>query len=131
MQENQVIQQTQAAEVTFLIPSTKELGKLKEMEENFSLTLKYKTAEDWAILKDQELRCFFMGMKDIPNENGEVVKCGVFVTEKECFIAGPLTLVEAVKNLPIKTPIAIIFKGKKKNATTDGATMLFEVKTLL
>ncbi len=117
-------------EVTFFIPNTEELGKLREMEQDFSLTMKYKTADDWASIKDEELRCFFMGMKDIPNENGESVNCGVFVTEKECFIAGGMTLVDAVKNLPPQTPIAIIYKGKKKNATTDGQTMIFEVKTL-
>lgn len=122
---------TQATtEVAAIIPKPAELGQLKAMNTEFSLTMKYKTADDWASIKDTELRCFFMGMKDIPNENGELVKCGVFVTESECFIAGPMTLVEAVKNLPPKTALSITYLGKKKNATTDGSTMLFEVKTL-
>ena len=114
----------QGSELTFVIPDTESLGHLKSMSEDFSLTLKYKNADDWATLKDQEVRAFYMGVKEVPNEKGEVV------SDKECFIAGQKLIVDAVRQLPSKTPVAIIYRGKKTNKSTEGATMIFDVHTL-
>lgn len=122
---------TTPTEVTFLMPTTDSLGKLKEMKSDFSLTMKYKTADDWALLKGQEVRAYYMGTKEIPNDKGELVTCGVFVTEHECFIAGQKLLVEAVRQLESRTPVAITYKEKKANKSVEGTTMLFEVKTLV
>lgn len=124
------VEKAAGQEVTFFIPDTESLGALQNLEPKFSLNLKYKSSDDWAALKDQPLKVFFMGMKDIPNENGEMVKCGVFISQKECFISGQMTLVESVKNLAIKTPVQITYRGKKNNKSTDGITMLFDVETL-
>lgn len=124
------VQQMAGTEVSFFIPNTEELGTLDKLEDKFSLTMKYKSAEDWAMLKDQEIRCFFMGLKEIPNDKEELVNCGVFVTKTECFIAGGKTLVDAVRQLPTKSPISITYRGKKANKTVDGSTMIFDVKTL-
>ncbi len=121
----------QPTEVTFVMPNTESLGQLKEMQPDFSLTMKYKTADDWAALKGQEVRAYFMGVKEIPNEKGELVMCGVFVSERECFIAGQKLLVEAVRNLDSRTPVAITYKEKKANKSTEGSTMIFEVRTLV
>ncbi|MFC7347269.1 hypothetical protein ACFQO9_11125 [Chryseobacterium zhengzhouense] len=124
------VQQMAGTEVSFFIPNTEELGQLDSLEDKFSLTMKYKTADDWARSIDQEIRCFFMGMKEIPNDKEELVNCGVFVTKTECFIAGGKTLVDAVRQLPTKSPISITYRGKKANKTVDGSTMIFDVKTL-
>ncbi len=121
----------QPTEVTFVMPNTESLGQLKEMRPDFSLTMKYKNADDWAALKGQEVRAYFMGVKEIPNEKGELVMCGVFVSERECFIAGQKLLVEAVRNLDSRTPVAITYKEKKANKSTEGSTMIFEVRTLV
>lgn len=121
----------QPTEVTFVMPNTESLGQLKEMQPDFSLTMKYKTADDWAAIKGQEVRAFFMGIKEIPNEKNELVTCGVFVTQTECFISAPKLLVEAVRNLNARTPVSIVYKEKKANKSSEGATMIFEVKTLI
>ena len=128
--EKSVVQSPQT-EVTFVMPNTKSLGQLKEMRPDFSLTMKYKNADDWAAIKGQEVRAFFMGIKEIPNDDGELVTCGVFVSESECFIAGQKLLVEAVRNLDSRTPVAITYKEKKANKSSDGSTMIFEVRTLV
>lgn len=128
--ENSAIQNLQGTEVTFVIPDTESLGALKDLTPKFSLSLKYKNSDDWAISKDKPLRCYFMGMKQIPNEHGEIINCGVFVTEKECFIAGQMTLLDAVKNLLPKTPIEITYTGKKANKSSDGQTMIFDIQKL-
>lgn len=120
----------QGTEVTFIIPTVDELGQLAKMSPKFSLTLKYKTADDWAILKDRELRAYFMGFKEIPNKEGELIKCGLFVTETECFLSGSYTLMNAVRRLESNTPISITYRGKKPNKRSEGATMIFEVETL-
>lgn len=125
------IMPTQPAEVTFVMPSTASLGTLKEMQPDFSLTMKYKTADDWAAIKGQEVRAFFMGIKEIPNDDGELVTCGVFVTPAECFIAGQKLLVEAVRQLDSRTPVAITYKEKKANKSSEGSTMIFDVRTLI
>ncbi len=124
------IEKAAGTKITFFIPDTESLGTLQELEPQFSLNLKYKTADDWAVLKDQPLRAFYMGTKEVPNENQEVINCAVFVTEKECFIAGQMTLFESVKNLAVKTPVEITYKGKKNNKSTDGTTMIFDVVKL-
>lgn len=124
------VQEMAGTQVSFFIPNTEELGQLDSLEDKFSLTMKYKTAEDWAILKDKETRCYYMGTKEIPNDKDELVTCGVFVTKDECYIAGGKTLVDAVRQLPTKSPISITYRGKKANKTVDGSTMIFDVKTL-
>lgn len=127
--ENQKLPEVKT-EVTFEILNTETLGQLKDMQPGFSPSLKYKTADEWAKHKGQELRAYYMGMKEIPNEDGELIACGVFITETECFLSGQLTLVEAVKMLPLKTPVGITYLGKKNNKSSNGSTMLFDVITL-
>jgi len=118
------------SEVSFFVPNTEEIGKLQNMKPDFSLNLKYKTADDWAAIKDKPLRAYYMGLKEIPNEDGEVIKCGVFVSETECFISGQKLLVDAVRNLTSKTPVEVIYRGKSQNKSTEGSTMKFDVTTL-
>lgn len=118
-------------EVTFIIPDTESIGRLKEMNPAFSLTLKYRKAEDWAVLKNQEVRAFYMGMKDIPNDKGDMVHCAVFVTETECFLSAQTTLVEAVRSLPSGTPLAITYRERKTNKSDSSrSTCVFDVITL-
>lgn len=124
------IQDLAGQSVNLVIPNTEALGRLETMDEKFSLTMKYKSADDWAKLEGQEVRCFFMGTREVPNEQGEAVLCGVFVTQKECFIAGGMTLIEAVRNLQPNTPVSITYRGKKANKSSKGSTMLFDVKIL-
>ncbi len=124
------IKKVAGTEVAFEVPTVESIGKLKKLEPKFSLTMKYKTADEWAELKDKEVRAFFMGLKEIPNDDGELVTCGVFMNEQEVFLSGQMILVDAIKNLQPKTPIAIIYRGKKKNKASSGTTMMFDITTL-
>jgi hypothetical protein len=124
------IEKLAGTEVRFWIPNTDELGVLDEMQEGFGLTMKYKTQDEWAAIKDKPLRCFYMGMRQVPNKDGEAVECAVFVSKKETFMSGQMVLIESVKSLAPKTPIQIVYRGKKKNTSSDGATNLFDVTTL-
>ncbi len=116
--------------VTFHMPSTEELAKLSTLDEKFSMTARYRTQEEWAKLQDQPIRCFFIGIKQIPNDEGEMIGCAVFVSEREVFISGQMLLVDSVKRLCTNTPLVITYLGKKKNKNGKGATNLFEVVKL-
>lgn len=121
------IEKAQGQEVTFVIPNTESLGRLNDLKPSFSLTLKYKTADEWAALKDQPVRAYFMGMKEIPNEDGEMINCALLVSQSECFLSGQMTLIEAVKNLQPQTPIEITYRNKRNNKSSQGSTMIFDV----
>lgn len=129
--ENKIAKQTEGlTPVTFYMQDTASIGKLAEMDTTFSLTTKYKTAEDWATIKGQELRVYYMGMQEIPNSDGELVMCGKFLSESECFISGQKLLVEAVKDLPVGAPLSIIYKERRNNKSTDGSTLIFNISLL-
>lgn len=124
------LSQVAGQQVTLFIPNTEAIGKLESMESKFTLTTKYRSADDWAALKDKPVRCYYMGLKDVPNDQGEAVSCGVFVSPTEVFLSGQKVLVDAVKTLPEQTPLLIVYKGKKNNKTTEGSTMIFDVSML-
>lgn len=124
------LSQIAGQEVTLFIPNTEEIGRLESMSNKFSLTTKYRSADDWAALKDKKVRCYYMGLKDVPNDQGEAVTCGVFVSPTDVFLSGQKVLVDAIKPLPTQTPLEIIYRGKKNNKTTEGSTMMFDVSIL-
>lgn len=118
-------------EVLFTIPDTESLGRLNQMDHSFSLTLKYRKAEDWAALKNKEVRAYYMGMREIPNKDGELVHCGTFVTDTECFLSAQTTLIEAVRQLAPGTPIAITYRERRTNKNDSSrSTCVFDVVTL-
>lgn len=128
--ETDLLGQVAGQQVTLFIPNTEQIGKLESMDSKFSLTTKYRSADDWAALKDKPIRCYYMGTKDIPNDQGEAITCGVFVTPTEVFLSGQKVLVDAIKPLPEQTPLMITYKGKKANKVAEGSTMLFDVSIL-
>lgn len=127
--EKQITKQ-ELTPVTFYLKDTTSIGKLDTMETGFSLTTKYKTADDWAAHKGKELKVYYMGLQHIPNGDGELVICGKFLSKEECFISGQKVLIEAVKDLPEGTAISIIYKERRANKSTDGSTMIFDVALL-
>lgn len=128
--ESTSLSQVAGQQVTLFIPDTESIGKLETMESKFTLTTKYRSADDWAALKDKPVRCYYMGLKDVPNDQGEAITCGVFVSPTEVFLSGQKVLVDAVRALPEQTPLLIVYKGKKTNKSTEGSTMIFDVVML-
>ena len=128
--ETSALNQIAGQQVTLFIPNTEQIGRLESMNTKFTLTTKYRSADDWAALKDKPVRCYYMGTKDVPNDQGEAVTCGVFVTPSEVFLSVQKVLVDAIKPLPEQTPLMITYKGKKPNKTVEGSTMMFDVSIL-
>lgn len=117
-------------EVTLSMPDTESLGLLENAVTGMSRTIKYKTQEDWHDIKGVPVRCFFMGLKEIPNDKNEMVICAGFMSKDEIFLAAQMVLVDAVRGLPKNTPLEIVYEGKKENKSSDGKTNLFSVKLL-
>ncbi len=117
-------------EVVLSIPNLAQLGQLTGLKEVYKATAGYRTQEEWAKLEDEPVRCYFLGIKQLPNEDGESVNCGVFSAQDGIFLAAQHVLVESVRSLDTNTPIQITYKGKKVNKTSKGSTNLFEVVIL-
>ena len=118
-------------EATLIMPSTEELGELENMETGGSLVAAYRKQEDWHALKDTPVRCMYLGLKEIPNEDGELIRCGIFIEpDRTVFLAAQMVLVQAVERLTTPFPLVITYGGKKKNKSGDGSTNIFEVRQL-
>lgn len=117
-------------QLTFTLPTLESLDALDNMEKSFSAIIDYKKAEDWEKIEGNPVKLYYMGLQSIPNSDGESIICGVFLSRNEFFLSGQTVLVDAVKNLPEKTAVEITYKGRKKNTTSTGSTMLFDVYIL-
>jgi hypothetical protein len=115
---------------TLFIPNSESLGRLEQAETGMDLTVKYRKQEEWFEFKNKPVRAYFMGIKEIPNEEGEMIIVGAFFTSDGPFLAGQKLLIDAVKHLEPNTPIEITFLGKKENKSSKGSTNMFEVKLL-
>lgn len=122
--------------VTFDVPDTESLGKLETMEPTLSLNTAYRLEAEWETLKGQPIRCYYMGIKEIPNPEGKLVMCGIFVSSKEIFLAGGVMLIDRLRDLPpssptTKTAIQLTYLGTK--ATKSDATkklLTFDIQKL-
>lgn len=128
--QNTPVSEFNSMEMTLSMPNTDSLGKLENAELGMSRTIKYKTQEEWQEIKGVPIRCFFMGLKEIPNEDGDMVICAGFMSKDEVFLAGQMVLIDAVRSLPKNTPLEIMYEGKKKNTSSDGSTNIFSVRLL-
>lgn len=114
-------------ETILRIPTTEEIGKLEHAERGMNLSVAYRKQEDWQTKKDLPIPCYFLGLKEIPNDEGEAVTCGAFVDKSGVWLAGQKVLVDAVRTLKPGTPVEITYRGKKQNKSTKGATNLFDI----
>lgn len=102
-------------QVTFTIPDTESLGKLDSMEPTMALNMKYRLQEEWELIKGKPVKCYFLGIKVIPNPEGELVNCGLFASSKEIFLAGGIILIDLIRDLQPKTPLQITYLGTREN----------------
>jgi hypothetical protein len=120
----------QSTKVTLDMPSLDQLGELDGMDKVYKRTASYRTQEDWFAYKDKPVRCYYLGVKELPNDKGEIVLSGIFAAKDGIFLAAQRVIIDAVRDLPSNTPLEITFLGKKKNKTSDGSTNIFEVIVL-
>jgi hypothetical protein len=117
---------------SIMIPSVEALGRLDDAETGTSLNLRYKKVEEWAEEAEKGLktRAYYLGMKQLPNEDGEMLLCAVFADRTGSFLAAQTVIIDAVRNLEERTPVQITYNGSRKNKSTKGSTHLFDIKVL-
>lgn len=115
-------------EVTFLMPNTNALGTLKKAKKGMSLTAKYMTADEWGKRSGEEIRCFFLGLKEATDSEGETYYLAKFSNGAENFVAAQTILVQSVANLPIGQGVSITCKGVEK--ASRGKVVTFEIADL-
>jgi len=135
--ENADIKQLAGVKVSFTIPDTESLGALDNMDASLNLRLKYKKVEDWEKEVNKPIRVWYLGLRQIPNENQENVLCALFASAGEIFLAGQKVLVDAVSPLPatdiennIRTGVQITYLGKQTNKTNENETCIFDIQKL-
>lgn len=117
--------------VILTMPSTAQLGQLSGLKTVYKMNPAYRTQEEWLLLKDKPVRAYFLGLKDLPNENGEAVTCAIFADAEQMFLCAQFMLVEAVRHEAPQTAFEITYRGKKRNkVASDRYTNLFDITKL-
>ncbi len=116
--------------VELSLKSQAQLRNLDGLKRGFKTTVGYRTQEEWAKREDEPEICFFLGFKEIPNDEGEAVRCAILQNRMEVFLSAQKVLIDALSPLEAGTPVEIVYQGKKKNKSTAGSTNLFEVFVL-
>jgi len=115
-------------EVTFLMPNTNTLAKLKDAKVGATLTSSYRTKEEWVALKDKPQKCFFLGMKEAYDENEKVYYLAKLHDGKNPFVAGQTVLVQSLTSVPIGQGVQITCTGLSGSGTRQ--IPMFEVAQL-
>lgn len=116
-------------EVTFLMPNTNMLGKLKDAKPTKTLTSKYMTIDDWQNQKGIEFRVIYCGIKEAIDSSGELYHLVKLNDGKQPIVAAQTVLVQSLFNVPIGQAVSIVCIDVVRN-TKNGKTALFEVMDL-
>ena len=126
--QNTPVLYPKGGEVTFLMPNTNSLAKLKDAKKGANLTAKYMTAEEWAKLENKEQRCIYLGLKEASDADGREYYLAKLHNGKDPFVAAQTILVQSLANLPIGQGVSITCTGIEKAA--KGKIVRFEVADL-
>lgn len=133
---NEELKKAAGTEIKFTLPDTESLGKLETMETKLSLNAAYRLEAEWEAMRGKPIRCYYMGMKEIPNPEGVMVTCGIFVSATEVFLAGGVMLIDRLRDLPPtygehKTAVQLTYLGLKPTKKDPEKKLLtFDVQTL-
>jgi len=112
-------------EVTFLMPSTNAIAKLKEAKKGRELTMKYRTKEEWFAMVDQPERCFFLGLKEAPDDKGNTFYIAKLSNGDKTFVCAQTILIQALSQVPFGQGVEITCTGSVK--TNGNNIPTFEV----
>ena len=116
-------------EVTFVMPSTRAIGALKNAEVSKKLTVSYKEKSEWIAEQGVPIECFFIGFKDAVDGKGNTYFLAKLHDGTKAFVAGQTVLVQALMNTKLGQGVKITCTGSTK--TTGGNEIpLFDVDEL-
>lgn len=118
----------QNGEVTFLMPSTNAVGRLKTAEKGRDLTISYKTKEEWLAEKGTPQRYFFLGFKKAENEKGDEYYLARLSDGERTFVCAQTILIQALMGVSFGHGIEVKCTGSVK--AKGGSIPQFEVAEL-
>lgn len=107
--------------VVFYMPDTNTLGKLVKAKKGVELTSKYMTVQDWEKRMGEPLYCFYSGMKDSTNGEGNHYQIARLINAKgEPFICAQNGLVESLVHLEVGQGVEITCVDVVDKEFSDG-----------
>ncbi|WP_438423222.1 hypothetical protein [Aquimarina macrocephali] len=116
-------------EVTFLMPSTNAIGMLKGAKTGRTLTVAYKTKEDWLAEKDQPVKCFFLGFKESTDGTGKPYLIAKLHDGEKAFVCAQTVLIQALMGVELGQGVQVTCTGSTKG-NNGNVIPLFEVVEL-
>lgn len=120
----------EGGEITFVMPNTNTLGKLKDAKKGAKLTAQYMRVEDWKQLIGQEKNFFYLGFKNAVDSQGDHYALARLIdSEGNPYVSAPTILTQSLSNLPIGQGVSITCTEVRKN-NSGGYTPYFDVVRL-
>ena len=117
-------------EVTFLMPNTNMIGKLKEAKKGQNLTASYMTVADWEKVINVPKRCIFLGFKEAKDPQGNTYYLARLIDENQNpFVSAPTILTQSLAMVPAGQGVEITCTKVEKNSS-NGRTPFFTVVML-
>jgi hypothetical protein len=116
--------------MTFLMPSTNAIGVLEKAETGRTLTISYKTKEEWLAEKDKPVKCFFLGFKEATDGQNRPYFIAKLHDGEKAFVCAQTVLVQALMGVELGSGVEITCTGSTKLANSN-VIPLFEVKELV
>lgn len=117
-------------EVTFIMPDTNTLGKLKDAKRGVNLTAKYMRVEDWKEHIDKPLTFFYVGYKEAKDAKGDSFMLARLIDSNgNPVVSAPTILTQSLANLPIGQGVEITCTEVRKN-NSGGFTPYFDIVKL-
>jgi hypothetical protein len=116
-------------EITFVMPSTNAIGKLKDAEVKSKLTVSYMEKSEWIAKKGEAITCFFLGFKEAQDAKGGSYFLAKLHDGEKAFVVAQTVLIQALMGTVVGQGVSITCTGSTK--TTGGNEIpLFDVNEL-
>lgn len=117
----------EGGEITFIMPNTNTLGRLKDAKKGAKLTAKYMRVQDWEKIIGEEKAYFYMGFKNAVDSHGDHYGLARLMdSEGNPYVSAPTILTQSLANLPIGQGVSITCTEVRKN-NSGGYTPYFDV----
>lgn len=116
-------------EITFLMPSTNAIARLKDAKVTSKLTVSYMEKSEWIARKGEAVTCFFLGLKEAQDAKGGSYFLAKLHDGEKGFVVAQTVLIQALMNTKVGQGVSITCTGSTK--TTGGNDIpLFDVDEL-
>jgi len=101
-------------EITFIMPSTNAIGKLKDAEKGRNLSVKYKTKEMWINNAGVVERYYYLGLKSATNDKGDPYFLAKLSDGENTFVCAQTILIQSLMSVPFCQGVEVMCTGSTK-----------------